>query len=301
MNIRSKIFGGDETVERQAPVLPAKRPKGAKSDLLHSIPVSRHEHRRGNTRGGDRHRLAEGQVRVVHRGAVHDVELINLSGGGAMVAGSFEPMLWDRVELHLVDDGVIECAVRWLKGNRIGLEFAHETQLDCSPDEQAKLLRTVIHESFRDVELEAPAPASKSEAPADDKRVASRHPLIWSGTLHYDFHSAPVRLRNISSSGALVEFEVPLPVGAEPLLDLGAAGTVFATVTWVVGDQAGLKFHTPFDVTSLGHARPQLAPMKWERPAYLAPGAAADSPWASEWQRMSLSELHEQLDGYMKR
>ena len=300
MNIRSKIFGNDHAVERPL-VMPVKRPKGAKSDLLHSIPVARQEHRRGNTRGGDRHRLCEGQVRVAHGGTLYDVELINLSGGGAMVTGDFEPMLWDRVDLHLAEDGIIECAVRWLKGDRIGLEFAHETQLDCSPDEQAKLLRTVIHESFKDVEFEGAArPSAKSE-PADEHRTASRHPLIWSGILHYDFHSAPVRLRNISSTGALIEFEVPLPVGAEPLLDLGAAGTVFATVTWVVGDQAGLRFHSPFDMALLAQSRPQIAPVKWRRPAYLVPGATADSPWAAEWERLSVSELRDELEGFIKR
>jgi hypothetical protein len=298
MNIRAKIFGGGNS-DGQPLVLPPKRPKGAKPDMLHSIPVEREEHRRGNTRGGDRHRLSAGQVRVEYRGPLYDVELINLSGGGAMVSGNFEPMLWERVNLHLAEDGVIECAVRWLKGNRVGLEFAHETQLDCSPDEQAKLLRTVLAENFKDAEYEAPAaPAGE---PLDEQRVAHRHPLIWSGTMHYDFHSSPVRLRNISSSGALVEFQSPLPVGAEPLLDLGGGASVFATVTWVVGDQAGLKFHSPFDMALLAHARPQVAPAKWERPAYLKPSAAADSPWAPEWERLSLTELQDQLDGYMKR
>ena len=207
MNIRSKIFGSEEASPLRSPVVPAKRPKGARSDLLHSIPVTRQEHRRGITRGGDRHRLSEGQVRVTHAGTLHDVELINLSGGGAMVTGEFAPLLWDRVDLHLADDGVVECAVRWLKGDRIGLEFAHETQLDCSPDDQAKLLRTVIHENFKDVDYESPQEPRRAQAADDDKRLASRHPLIWSGMLHYDFHSAPVRLRNISASGALVEFE----------------------------------------------------------------------------------------------
>jgi hypothetical protein len=300
MNIRSKIFGDAKSGE-QPLVLPPKRPKGAQTDLLHSVKVPREEHRRGDTRGADRHRLVEGQVRVGHKGALHDVELINLSGGGAMVAASFEPMLWDRVDLHLAEDGVIECAVRWLKGNRIGLEFAHETQLDCSPDEQAKLLRAVIAENFKDVDYAAPAADAGLSEPGEELRAASRHPLIWSGTLHYDFHSAPVRLRNISSSGALIEFQVPLPVGAEPLLDLGGAGSVFATVTWVVGDQAGLKFHSPFDLTQLAQARPQIAPAKWARPDYLSPGAAGDSPWASQWARMDIAELRDQLDGYMKR
>ena len=301
MNIRARIFGGSDEAVEQPFVMPAKRPKGAKADVLHSIPVPREEHRRCNTRDGDRHRLSVDQVRVAHAGRLHDVELVNLSGGGAMITGNFEPMLWDRVDLHLAGDGVIECAVRWLKGDRIGLEFAHETQLDCSPDEQTKLLRTVLHQNFKDGEFEAPARDSEPQPDDDDQRVATRHPLIWSGMLHYDFQSAPVRLRNISSTGALIEFEVPLPVGAEPLLDLGAAGTVFGTVTWVVGDQAGLKFHSPFDMALLAQARPQIAPTMWQRPAYLAPGTSADSPWDAQWQRLSVSELRDQLEGFMKR
>jgi hypothetical protein len=300
MNIRATIFGNAQG-GLGSPVMPAKRPRGAKTELLHTIPVVRHEHRRADTRGGDRLRLAEGQIRAVHAGALHDVELINLSGGGAMVTGAFEPMLWDRVDLHLAEDGVIECAVRWLKGNRIGLEFAHETRLDCSPDEQAKLLRSVLQENFKELEVQEPASAKLPPEPDCEQRVSIRHPLIWSVTLLYDFLSAPARLRNVSSSGALSEFEVPLPVGAEPLLDLGAAGTVFATVTWVVGDKAGLRFHTPFDMALLAQSRPHVAPVRWHPPAYLAPSSAGESPWAEQWDRLSVSELRDQLDGFMKR
>lgn len=303
MNIRAKIFGGGEAEPEQSPVLGAKKPKGARTDMLQSVAVAREEHRRGNTRGADRHRLADEQVQVRYRGRRHEVQLVNLSGGGAMVEGKLEPKLWDRLDLHLGEDGVIECAVRWLKGGRIGLEFAHETRLDCSADQQADLLRAVIANNFGDIDFGTPSPAPAAPEPdGDEQRVAIRHPLIWSGVLHYDFHTSNVRLRNISSSGALVQFEVPLPVGAEPLLDLGAAGTVFATVTWVVGDQAGLRFHTPFDMALLANSRPDVLAARWEQPAYLKPETAEeDSPWAKEWGRKSLSDLREELEGFMKR
>ena len=49
----------------------------------------------------------------------HQVDLINLSGGGAMVRGGFNPLLWDRVDLHLGDHGTIECVVRWMRGERV--------------------------------------------------------------------------------------------------------------------------------------------------------------------------------------
>ena len=297
MNIRAKIFGGKDEAE-PSPLVSAKKPRGAKADALHSIAVSREESRRGDTRDGDRHRLPHEQVRVSHDGASHEVQLINLSGGGAMVEGDFAPKLWDRVDLHLGDDGVIECAVRWLRDDRVGLEFAHETRIECSADEQASLLRETINRSFPDIEFEVsgdgPAPAPNTDA--EEGRRERRHPLIWSGVVHHDYQSTPVRLRNISCTGALIECEEPLRVDAEPLLDLGEAGTIFATVTWRVGDQAGLKFHQAFDLAQLSRSKPQVAPSKWNAPAYLNSEPAADTPWG----RMSLGELREELEGYMK-
>lgn len=301
MNIRGRIFGGAKASE-PALVVDSKKPTGAKADKLNSVAVAREETRRGNTRGGDRHRLVEEQVRVTYEGETLPVQLVNLSGGGAMVSGDFKPKLWDRVDLHIGEDGVIECAVRWLKGDRIGLEFAHETRLDCSVGEQAALLREAIARSFPDIEFEVPAGSSTDEEERpDDQRQQRRHPLIWSGVIHHDYQSTRVRLRNISETGAMIECEALLRVGAEPLLDLGDAGQIFAVVSWVVGDQVGLRFQQPFDLTQLARSRPQIAPVKWDRPSYLQPGPAADSPWAEEWGRMSLSELREDLEGFMKR
>ena len=269
---------------------------------MNSISVTREVSRSANTRLQDRHRLAEEQVKVTHKRADHLAQLINLSGGGAMVAGDFDPMLWDKVKLHLGEDGVLDCAVCWLKGDRIGLEFAHETRLDCEAGKQAQVLRDAIANSFPDVEFEGDATkAAEKEAPSDEHRGERRHPLIWSGELHYDFSTTPVRLRNISERGALIESDRILPVGAEPLLDLGEAGSVFGTVTWAVGDQSGLSFHTPFDMTMLAKAKPQLAPAQWEAPDYLKSGRGPSSPWANEWGRMSLGELKDELDGFLKR
>src|SRR5689334_8579457 len=124
MNIRAKIFGGENATEDSS-LLGRKKPKGAKADALHSVRVAREEARRSDSRAGDRHRLTGERVRLTHEGKSYDVELINLSGGGAMVSGGFEPKLWDRVDLHLGEDGMVECAVRWLRDRRIGLEFAH--------------------------------------------------------------------------------------------------------------------------------------------------------------------------------
>jgi hypothetical protein len=301
MNIRARIFGGKA---EENPVVQAKKPKGAKADTLDSIAVAREETRRADTRDGDRHRLPDEQVRVTHKGEDREVQLVNLSGGGAMVSGDFEPLLWDRVHLHLGENGTIECAVRWIKGERVGLEFAHETRLDCSAHQQAKVLRAVIAKSFPDVEFDESEVAAEPEpAPTgDEHRGGKRHPLIWSGQVHHDFQSSPCRLRNISETGAMVETAAPLRVGAEPVLELGDCVQISATVAWVVGDTAGLAFSKPFDLHQLASARPDVASSRWEAPSYLQPGVpAADSPWDEQWGRMSVGELRQSLEGFLKR
>lgn len=298
MNIRARIFGGKTD---ESSLIAAKAPKGAKADTLNSVAVKREEGRRGNMRVGDRHRLPDEQVRLTHDGRDCDVQLINLSGGGAMVAGDFEPKLWDCVELHLGENGTIECAVRWLKGDRVGLEFVQETRLDCSAGERAQILQGVIAKSFPDVEIQ-PSPVD-SDAPAPtgaEHRGGRRHPLVWSGLLHHDFQSSPCRLRNISETGAMVECSAPLRVGAEPMLELGDAVQLSTVVAWVAGDTAGLKFRSPFDLTQLAAARPEVA-SRWEAPSYLQPGVpASDSPWDEQWGHMSLGELRQSLEGFMK-
>jgi len=168
-----------------------------------------------------------------------------------------------------------------------------------------RALREVIARSFPDIEFEGHVDTGSSSAPRDsdgsEQRTSRRHPLIWSGQIHHDYQSTPVRLRNISPTGAMIECSIPLHVGVEPLLDLGEAGQVFATVTWVVGDSAGLRFHEPFDLAHLARSKPEVASGRWERPGYLQPGPVADSPWDDKWDRMSLGELRQDLEGFLKR
>jgi hypothetical protein len=301
MNIRAKIYGSSRTEE---PILRGKQPKGAKSDELNSVVVPREESRRCNNRDEDRHRLSEEAVRISRGKVSHEAQLINLSGGGAMLRGSFGLRLWDSVELHLGDHGTVECAVRWIRDDRIGLEFAHETRLDCPTDEVASVLREVISRSFPDARFERPAEAPQVEhrPSSEEGRGEPRHPLIWSGVLHHDYQSTPVRVRNISSTGAMIECSVPVRVGAEPLLELNDEASVSASVQWVVGDEVGLKFHTPFDMRLLARSKPEVAPSSWVRPAYLeAGGAETDNPWDPRWNRLTLRQLSEELEGFLKR
>src|SRR3954454_23699552 len=111
MNIRAKIFDG----AAEEPLLKAKRPAGSKFDELHSVAVARECRHRSDSRGEVRHRLIGEHARVTYNGATYYAEVINLSGGGAMIEAPIDPMLWDRIYLHLGEHGDIECAVCWIR------------------------------------------------------------------------------------------------------------------------------------------------------------------------------------------
>jgi PilZ domain len=279
MNIRSQILGASTASEQ--PLLKTKAPKGVRADELHSIPVEREETRSADTRQEDRHRLSGEKIRLTHAGKSYDVELVNLSGGGAMVSGDLEPMLWDKVELQLGENGTVECAVLWLRDDRIGLEFAHETRLACSADEQAAVLREVIARSFPDLEFDD---RSAETAGPREQRQGARHPLVWSGVLYHDNQTTMVRVRNISNSGAMVESSAPVRVGAQPVLELSDAASLGCDVAWAIGDQVGLRFHKPFDMNLLATSRPEVA---------------QDIP--GNWDHATLNELHDELKGFMNR
>ncbi len=299
MNIRAEIFGG--RTERR--LLKEKRPKLADSKGLADIEIAREESRRANSREQDRFRLSAAMFSVTYAGAEHDAEVINLSGGGAMIAVDLAPNLGDRLCLHLGEGGSIECVVRWIKDGRLGLEFAHETQLQCPEDEVAAVLRNVIRRDFPDQKFAGRGrPAPPPEEPlTSEQREAIRHPLIWWGDLHHGSHSWHVRLRNISATGVLVECPGQLRVDSEVLLELGKTVAVTASVSWSVGDHVGLKFDEPFDIRRLSEAKPKLMPASWTRPVYLEAQVESDSAWDRAWGRMSVDDLRSQLEGYLKR
>jgi hypothetical protein len=292
----------------QAPeLLGTKQPSRAEGDGLDAIPVAREAVRTADHRAIDRHRLVSERAVVCFRGSLHPVELVNLSGGGAMVEGSFKPRLWDKVDLNLGENGSIECAVRWIRGDRYGLEFAHETQIQAEPEQRDELLREVLRRSFPDIGI-APAPEPELEPEAAPVAVESetarrgspRHPMIWSGQILFRHDTSPVRLRNISTNGAMVETAIPFPVGAEVYLDLGDAGSLFASISWVHGDQVGLVFAHPYDIANLAKAKPSLTPQRWSKPDYLRDDQADSSPWADRWGRLSVEDLKDSLEGFMK-
>ena len=300
-SFRAEMIRGEKP-----PLLADKNRRHASDDSLRAQMVSRSESRASNHRHKDRHRLNGETARVVRGGREETVELVNLSAGVAMVRGLSGLKLWDIVELQLGNGFAVDAAVRWIKDDQVGVEFAHETRIECDPVEHANLLLDVIRRSFDDqaVELVPEEAVAAVEVPRDrpNGRNEKRHPLIWVGEIHFAHDSNPARLRNVSEGGALVDVSADYPLGSEVMLDLGEAGQFFATVVWIGGDQAGLKFQEPFDIGCLAKAKPQIAPASWSAPTFLKGNAGGeDSPWNENWSRSSLSEMRDDLEGYLKR
>ena len=300
---RSTILSG-MGFRSEDPLVHGKDVRGAAADDLSSVEVPRSETRTADHRDDDRHRLAEEQAAVRYQGEDHQVDLINLSGSGAMIRADFDPKLWDRVDLVLAEGAEIECAVRWLRGDRIGLEFAHETRIDCDADARDALLLDVVRRSFPDLVAQPresePEQPEVNEAEAASRRSERRHPLIWMGEVHYQHSTDRVRLRNISAHGAMIEGSVHYRTGAELLLDLGEAGQHFATVGWTCADKAGLVFDRLFDLATLSKSRPEVAAGQRRKPGLVSLPADDDSAWADGWGRLSVDEMRDNLEGFWK-
>lgn len=305
MNSFRASIGSKKNTKPAASLLGAKQPSGTVADTLESVAVVRETTRTTDHRDDDRHRLGDETADLLFRGKTYTADIINLSGGGAMVRGDFVPMLWEKVALTLGENGRIECAVRWIRGDRFGLEFAHETQVHGDAGKRNAMLLQVLRRSFPDIggvvppERE-PADFAAPEPPSDEGRGDLRHPLIWTGMVHYNHDSTPVRLRNISSAGALVESPRSFPIGSELFLDLDEAGSLFATVRWVKGDQVGLSFAEPYDIAELAKARPAVTPQRWSQPDYLREDHGDGSPWSQGWNRLSVDDLKASLEGFLR-
>jgi hypothetical protein len=62
-----------------------------------------------------------------------------------------------------------------------------------------------------------------------------------------------------------------------------------------------MTFDSLFDVRQLAKAKPEVAPTRWKPPAYLSEGTETGTPWDDKWGRLSLNELQDSLEGYLKR
>jgi hypothetical protein len=285
--LRSAIASG-EALRPNGPI--AKKSKRAEpKGGLATISVKREESRLTNQRREERHRNILEDATIYFRRRKHQVPVINVSSGGVMIETDIEPWIGESVEIQFADCNRTKAVVRWIRGDRMGLEFHDETTIIGPASIQDFIIRRL----------------RGNEAANDDAAVNAkadrepRHNLIWIATLHCNHDSIPVRMRNISSEGAMLETKHNFPVGTEVLLDLEEAGTAFAKVRWAKGGQIGVKFDAKFNLKNLQKCSPTAASMSaagkattyMVKPRYLESEKRSDSPWAAMWDKFSLEDL----------
>jgi len=273
----------------QAPTPIARKDKGRREGEglggLTKISIRREETRVTDQRGEDRHFNVVEDCQITFRRRKLTVRVVNVSSRGAMIqADGLEPRIGEQFDIRFSDQAKTRCVVRWIRGERIGVEFVNETIFwDANPQGPVFQYRSEPE-------------SEKRPGPREIKDREPRQTLLRKGTLYWSGISIPVRLRNISSGGAKIESGRELCPGAEVELDLGEAGFQVAEVRWSTDGQIGLRFADEFDLDALAPAAAALSPTGEHspdmlKPAYLETETSADSPWAARFERLSMTDL----------
>jgi hypothetical protein len=281
--IRNAIMAG-EPVQPATPMASKKKKSDPQSrGSLTAIAVKREESRLTNQRREERHRDIFEAATIYFRRRKLQVAVVNASSNGVMIESDIEPRIGEAMQVQFEDCNRTQCVVRWIRQNRIGLEFNQETTIIGPSSIQDFIIR----------KLRGEGEGSKTEESGTQANRTPRHTLIWIGMVHFNHQSVPVRLRNISPDGAMLETDHPFSAGTEILLDLEDAGTAFARVRWARGGQVGLKFDQKFDLKNLMRCAAASATVNNKtktymlKPRYLENETSPDSPWAAMWDRLT--------------
>jgi hypothetical protein len=288
--------------------------RGASEASLSGFAIPRSEKRHCNQRREDRHLNVCESAEVKFRNRNCKVHVHNVSNNGAMIEADFAPRIGERIQISFEGCIRTDCTVRWVRGRKIGLEFFHETvivapakvremivsgrragempTLDWAPDQdQAEAPASVP------IPAPAPAPPAGGSQPAAARRTPAeperspRQNVLWRATLHWPRGSQPVRLRNISAEGAMLEGTDDLADDTSVFLDLGESGALSGRVRWSRAGQIGIRFDDRFDLTKLACAG---APSQAEpRPAPIQAQNENDpqSPWPGRWHTFNPQDL----------
>lgn len=276
--IRSEILSN---TPRPSPVAAKTRKPAVLGASLATVPVKRTESRTTNQREGDRVPGVLASTTLTLRRRKLDARVVNLSADGVMVEVDADARIGDRVTMTFGKgdaggkDDTGSAIVRWVRDGRIGMEFdGYSLELGRNEDGSFAFRRNT----------------------AGRRKTAERAPrqaLVWRAHVHAGDRSIPVKLANVSASGASIEGEMNLPVGASVLLDFASVGMLPSTVRWCEGDRAGLSFDKHFDVALLSICAVSdqaIRKIDWVKPDYLADENDPDSPHRN-WDRMTPADL----------
>ena len=96
-----------------------------------------------------------------------------------------------------------------------------------------------------------------------------RHRLMRRAMARIDDEVVELKLRNISSMGALVECDIAVTPGASIVIDIVGVGPVFGTVRWAQAGKFGVQFGEQFDLTRLAPKKQKANDVTMLKPWYV--------------------------------
>ena len=271
--IRSEILSSG--TPRPSPVAAKASKPAALSASLAAIPVKRTESRTTNQREGDRIPGVLASTTVTLRRRKLDARVVNLSAEGAMVESDADARIGERVTMTFGEGDSGKAVVRWIRDGRIGLEFdGYSLELGRNEDGSFAFRRN-------------------TDGRRKTAERAPRQSLVWRAHVHAGDRSIPVKLANVSASGALLEGELNFEVGDSVLLDFASVGMLPSTVRWCEDNRAGLSFDRHFDVSLLSICAVSdtaIRKIDWVKPEYLADENDPDSPHRN-WDKLMPADL----------
>ena len=96
-----------------------------------------------------------------------------------------------------------------------------------------------------------------------------RHRLMRRAITSIDGNMIEVKLRNISSMGALVECDLPIAPGAELAIDIVGVGPMRAIVRWAQSGKFGVQFGQEFDLARLAPKKEKANQVTMLRPDFI--------------------------------
>jgi EAL domain-containing protein (putative c-di-GMP-specific phosphodiesterase class I) len=123
-----------------------------------------------------------------------------------------------------------------------------------------------------------PADAETTRGLANSARVEAegykcirepRHRLMRRAITCIDDETVEVKLRNISSMGALVDCPLPVAPGTTLTIDIVGVGPVIGLVRWAQSGKFGLRFDASFDLTRLAPKKERRTDANMLRPWYV--------------------------------
>ena len=226
-------------------------------------------------------------------------------GDGAASILSFKSLSLDRVKIHpsllrkaLPDDSRAAAVLNSIVGLAEGLGMS-VTAEGVETIEELDLVHRLGCTDIQGFLFGRPMSAADASRLAAESRPlaagkdvqprAARHSLIRRGSLRWAGGTLPVRLRNISAEGAMIESGNEMSPESDIELDLADGLRLTGKVRWSQEGRVGIRFAEAFDLKRLGTIRsPKSGVM---RPDYLRSELDPDSPWAARTERLTIKDV----------